>query len=147
MLGVERNEAPSTNQLIRRWRAGDEAARDQLIERLLPDLQMIASAQLRQERNASFSSADLVNDAVLRLVKLGRIELQERAHIVALAARLMRNILVESARRRRAGKRLLPPIPGKARLRALRESMPLPFRRSGTATAGPTKPRKAGIPS
>ncbi|MFQ3665659.1 MAG: ECF-type sigma factor [Sphingomonadaceae bacterium] len=93
------------DQLIGRWRAGDLAARDILIERLHPELRAIASAQLRRERYASFSSGDLVNDAVLRLVNLGRIQLADRAHLVALAARLMRNILVDHARQRGTDKR------------------------------------------
>lgn len=92
--------------LIARWRAGDSDARDRLIEELHPELKAIASAQLRREREVSFSSGDLVNDAVLRLVTLGRIELADRAHMVALAARLMRNILVDHARARNSNKRL-----------------------------------------
>lgn len=93
------------NDLIRDWRAGDMAARDELVELLLPELKMIASAQLRRERNVSFSSGDLVNDAILRLVRLGRIDLADRAHVIALAARLMRNILVDHARQKRTDKR------------------------------------------
>jgi RNA polymerase sigma factor (TIGR02999 family) len=92
--------------LIARWRAGDTGARDRLIAELHPELRTIASAQLRRERHVSFSSGDLVNDAVLRLVTLGRIEMADRAHMVALAARLMRNILVDHARARGANKRL-----------------------------------------
>lgn len=98
-------QVDSIEALIGRWRSGDTIARDRLIEALLPDLQLIASAQMRRERHASFSSGDLVNDAVLRLVRLGRIQWQDRAHVVALSARLMRNILVEHARKRVANKR------------------------------------------
>jgi RNA polymerase sigma factor (TIGR02999 family) len=94
------------DSLIARWRAGDSGARDTLISELHPELKAIASAQLRRERDVSFSSGDLVNDAVLRLVTLGRIDLADRAHMVALAARLMRNILVDHARARNANKRL-----------------------------------------
>jgi RNA polymerase sigma factor (TIGR02999 family) len=60
---------------------------------------------LRRERDSSFSSGDLVNDAVLKLVRLRRIDLNDRAHMVALAARMMRNILVDHARGRGTDKR------------------------------------------
>jgi RNA polymerase sigma factor (TIGR02999 family) len=115
-------EGPAIDQLILRWRSGDECARDLLIEILHPDLRAIASAQLRRERDVSFSSGDLVNDAVLRLVNLGHIHLADRAHVVALAARLMRNILVDHARQRGTDKRahqkveLNPDIDGEQRV-------------------------------
>lgn len=108
--------------LIREWRGGDTAARDQLVELLYPELRTIASAQLRRERHVSFSSGDLINDAILRLVKMGRIDIADRAHIIALAARLMRNILVDHARQKGADKRhhykveLNPDIDGDQRI-------------------------------
>jgi RNA polymerase sigma factor (TIGR02999 family) len=108
--------------LIRGWRNGDAASRDSLIAALYPELRVIASAQLRRERDASFSSGDLVNDAVLKLVRLGRIDLNDRAHMVALAARAMRNILVDHARGKATDKRahakveLNPDIDGEARV-------------------------------
>ena len=100
-------EAPrrGIDELIRRWRSGDEQARDELITRLYPELCTIASAQMRRERDASFSSGDLVNDAILKLVRQGSIEVSDRAHMIALAARLMRNIVIDHARARRVGKR------------------------------------------
>ncbi len=91
--------------LIVRWRAGDAEARDQLITRLYPELRSIASAQLRHERHVSFSSGDLINDAILKLVRHGAINISDRAHMIALAARLMRNILVDHARSQQADKR------------------------------------------
>ncbi len=98
--------AETVDRLIMLWRGGDAAARDRLIARLYPELRIIASAQLRRERDVSFSSADLVNDAVLKLVRMGVIQLADRAHMVALAARLMRNILVDHARAKGTDKRL-----------------------------------------
>jgi RNA polymerase sigma factor (TIGR02999 family) len=97
--------AVNVGALIAGWREGDEGARDQLIAALYPELRVIASAQLRRERDSSFSSGDLVNDAVLKLVRLRRIDLNDRAHMVALAARVMRNILVDHARGRGTDKR------------------------------------------
>lgn len=108
--------------LIARWRAGCESSRDRLLERLHPELRIIAAAQLRRERHVSFSSGDLVNDAILKLVRMGHIELADRNHMVALASRLMRNILVDHARGKATDKRaharveLNPDIDGEARV-------------------------------
>ncbi len=97
--------AKSAEALIADWRDGDLAARDILLERFAPELKAIASAQLRRERGVSFSSGDLVNDAILKLVQLGRINLNDKAHMMALAARLMRRILIDHARARATSKR------------------------------------------
>jgi|JI8StandDraft_2_1071088.scaffolds.fasta_scaffold07372_2 RNA polymerase sigma factor (TIGR02999 family) len=97
--------APSADALIAAWRSGDLSARDALLERFAPELKAIASAQLRRERGVSFSSGDLVNDAILRLVQMGRMHINDKAHMMALAARLMRRILIDHARQRRTDKR------------------------------------------
>lgn len=116
------NASLRIDDLILRWKGGDAEARDRLVTLLHPELRTIASAQLRRERNVSFSSGDLVNDAILRLVRLGRIDIADRAHIIALAARLMRNILVDHARSKRTDKRahlkveLNPDIDGEQRV-------------------------------
>jgi RNA polymerase sigma factor (TIGR02999 family) len=98
-------ETRSADSLLAAWREGDLGARDALLERLAPELRAIASAQMRRERGASFSSADLVNDAILKLVQMGRININDKAHMMALAARLMRRILIDHARMRRTDKR------------------------------------------
>jgi len=97
--------AADTQVLIEAWKAGDLTARDRLLALLAPELRAIASAQLRRERGVSFSSGDLVNDAILRLVQMGRISINDKAHIMALSARLMRRILIDHARMRRSDKR------------------------------------------
>lgn len=94
-----------TERLIVQWREGDESARDEAIAHLLPELEQIAAARLRREDNSSLSTHDLVNDALERLLNDGTIGLANRAHFFALAARLMRNILVDRARARDADKR------------------------------------------
>lgn len=115
-------EQAGVEELISRWRGGDAAARDALIARLHPELSTIAAAQLRRERDASLSSGDLVNDAVLKLVRMGAVDVADRAHVIALAARLMRNILVDRARARHSDKRehqkieLRPEIDGEQRV-------------------------------
>ncbi|WP_239018213.1 ECF-type sigma factor [Sphingomonas flavalba] len=98
-------DTESSHRLLAAWRQGDDAARDQLVALLHPALSQIAAAQLRGEQNASLSTGDLVNDAVLRMVRQGNIGINDRAHFLALASRLMRNILIDHARAKRAGKR------------------------------------------
>lgn len=100
MVGVE-----ATGVLLVRWRDGDDAARNRLIVRLHPELTQIAAARLRQERNASLSTGDLINDAVVRLMKVERLGLADRAHFIALASRMMRHILVDHARAKHAARR------------------------------------------
>jgi RNA polymerase sigma factor (TIGR02999 family) len=95
----------STDAMIAAWRGGDLHARDTLLVRFAPELKTIASAQLRRERGVSFSSGDLVNDAILRLMQMGRVSLNDKAHMMALAAWLMRRILIDHARARRTDKR------------------------------------------
>ena len=94
-----------TQTLIVRWRGGDEDARDALIARLHPELEKIAVARLRGERGCSLSAGDLVNDAILRLIRINEIAFADRTHVLALSARMMRRILIERARHMAADKR------------------------------------------
>lgn len=96
---------PVTISLLRDWRSGETSARDRLIGRLHPELSQIAAARLRREDGASLSTGDLVNDAVLRLLQIEGMTIADRAHFVALASRLMRNILVDHARSKASEKR------------------------------------------
>lgn len=97
--------AGETEQLIVRWNDGERDARDNVISRILPELEKIAAARLRKEENSSLSSADLINEAVEKLLKQEAPQLESRAHVLALCSRLMRNVLVDKARARRSGKR------------------------------------------
>lgn len=98
-------DIPNTQILLGRWRNGEAGARDQLIGRLYPELHAIAAARLRGERGTSLSTGDLINDAVLRLIRIERIDIADRIHLIALASRMMRNILVDHARLRSTDKR------------------------------------------
>lgn len=91
--------------LLQAWRGGDMAARDQLFELLYSELRQISAALLRAERNASLSTGDLVNEAVLRLMHLDQIEWADKAHFLALSARAMRRALVDHARKKQSDKR------------------------------------------
>src|SRR5690606_7668410 len=91
--------------LLLAWRAGDLKARDSLFDLVYRELVQVAAALLRADRKTSLSSGDLVNEAVLRLIALDRIEWQDKAHFLALSARVMRQVLVDQARRRNADRR------------------------------------------
>lgn len=88
------------------WRQGDLSARDRLVDAVYPELRAIAQRQLGGERRGhTLQATALVNEAYLRLSGLDRIEWQDRVHFVHMAARVMREVLVDHARRRAASKR------------------------------------------
>jgi RNA polymerase sigma factor (TIGR02999 family) len=92
--------------LLRAWGDGDEQALHQLTPLVERELNRIARACLAGDRgNRSLSATALVNEAFLRLVEIDRIDWQDRAHFLSVGARLMRRILVDLARARKAGKR------------------------------------------
>jgi RNA polymerase sigma factor (TIGR02999 family) len=91
--------------LLLRWRQGDTAALDQLMTVVYDELRRVARAHLRAERNPSLQPTALVHELYLRLVDRDRMVIQDRTHFLAIAARLMRQILVDHARRRLADKR------------------------------------------
>lgn len=92
--------------LLARWKEGDEAALNGLIPIVYRELHALAHHFLRTERQGhTLQSTALVHEAYLRLVNQGPGPIQDRSHFVAVAARLMRQILVDHARSRRAAKR------------------------------------------
>ena len=92
--------------LLGAWRAGDEHARDRLVGIAYPELRAIARRQLANERgDHTLQPTALVNEAYMRLSRLDRIDWQDRVHFVRMASRVMREILVDHARRHGAGKR------------------------------------------
>lgn len=92
--------------LLQGWRDGDRKALDALLPVVYKELQRLAHFQLRKERpDHSLQSAALVNEAYLRPVGLNAPQWEGRSHFFAIAAQQMRQILVDYARRRRAGKR------------------------------------------
>jgi len=93
-------------RLLRAWREGDRAALDQLVAVMYPELRRLAHQRLRRELgNRSINTTGLVHDAYLKLVDLRRVEFRDRAHFLAMASRVMRRLLVDQARARRAEKR------------------------------------------
>lgn len=91
--------------MIRQWRSGDDALRGRLLERIYGDLTRLAARQLSQERFAELEPQALVHEAYLRMLDLRHIDWRDRAHFFALAATVMRQLLVDEARRRHAAKR------------------------------------------
>jgi RNA polymerase sigma-70 factor, ECF subfamily len=96
----------SVTGLLLAWRAGDDEALARLTPLVHQELQRIARRCLRAERAGhSLQATALVHEAYLRLVDAQQVNWQHRAHFLAMAARLMRRILVDAARTRRAAKR------------------------------------------
>lgn len=93
-------------QLLADWRRGDDAALVRLIPIVYQELRRVARAHLRGEGpDHTLVTTALVHEAYLKLVGLNRMTLQDRTHFFAMAARLMREILVDHARRKNALKR------------------------------------------
>jgi len=97
---------PNVTNLLAEWRRGDQAALERLIPIVYQELRRVASARLRNEGvGHTLQTTALVHEAYLRLVGLERMTLANRTHFFAMAARLMREILVDHARRKQALKR------------------------------------------
>lgn len=89
-----------------RWRGGEREALDSLLPLVYDELRRIARHYLQAERSGhTLQSTALVNEAYMRLVAQDLPEWQNRAHFFAVAAQLMRQILVDHARTHRASKR------------------------------------------
>lgn len=98
--------AQAVTILLRRWAAGDGDALHRLAPIVFDELRRLASAHMRRERAGhTLSPTDLVSEAFLRLSAGEQPEYADRVHFFALAAREMRRVLVDHARRRSAGKR------------------------------------------
>jgi RNA polymerase sigma factor (TIGR02999 family) len=109
-------------ELLARWREGDSGALDSLLPLIYAELRKLARSYLRRERpDHTLQSAALVHEAYVRLAGKSSPKWQNRTHFFGVAARLMREILVEYARSRGAQKRGggVPPL-------ALKEAWAMP---------------------
>ncbi len=94
-----------TTRLLRKWHDGDEKALSDLMSLVYAELHRLAAVQLRGERrDHTLQPTALIHEAFLRLVDLD-LSWQDRTHFLSMSARVMRRVLVDHARRRRAGKR------------------------------------------
>jgi RNA polymerase sigma factor (TIGR02999 family) len=92
--------------LLKAWSGGDQAALARLAERVYPELRLMARQYMRNERQAhTLQATGLVHEVYLRLIDMTKVEWRERAQFLAMAAPMMRRILVDAARARGAQKR------------------------------------------
>src|ERR1700730_6081595 len=93
-------------KLLRAWSGGDQAALERLAEQVYGELRLVARRYMRNESQANtLQTTALVNEVYLRLVDVSNVEWQQRAQFFAMAAQMMRRILVDAARARASHKR------------------------------------------
>jgi RNA polymerase sigma factor (TIGR02999 family) len=92
-------------RLLAAWRGGDSNAIDRLIPLVYEDLRAMARRQLRARADQTLQPTVLVHEAYLKLAKHSRLHVQDRQHFFAVAARAMRQLVVDHARRQTADKR------------------------------------------
>ena len=98
--------APEVTALLQAWRAGDEGARDKLIPLVYRELHALAHHYMTGEQpDATLQTTALVNELYVRLVDVRRVGWTGRTHFFAVCAQLMRRVLVDMARSRKALKR------------------------------------------
>lgn len=96
----------AVTQLLIAWSNGDQSARDQLMTLVYEELHRLAHRHIRKERPGhTLQTSALVNEAFVRLVDVKKVQWESRAHFFAIAAQMMRRILVDYARSRRYVKR------------------------------------------
>lgn len=101
--------APATHEvteLLQDWSEGDESALERLMPIVYDELHRMAHQHMRREKPGHIlQTSALINEAYLRMVESPRIHWQNRAHFFGIAARVMRRILVDEARKRKSDKR------------------------------------------
>jgi len=92
--------------LLRAWGGGDADALNRLVPLLYAELRQLAHQRLRREpQNGALNTTGLVHDAYIKLVEVRHAQFGDRSHFLAMASRVMRRLLVDQARARRAAKR------------------------------------------
>lgn len=98
--------SPDVTRLLVNWNEGDQAALDQLLRLMNAELRQLANRYLRREGPGhSLQTSALVNEDCLRLVDQKHVQWQNRAHLLGIAAQLMRRILIDHARSAHYAKR------------------------------------------
>jgi RNA polymerase sigma factor (TIGR02999 family) len=106
MSSGESNKAGEVTRLLGAWGRGDRAALDQLLPLVHAELRTLAARRLARERPGhTLQPTALVNEAFVRLFRGRPVRWESRAHFFGVAARLMRQVLVDHVRVRQAGKR------------------------------------------
>jgi RNA polymerase sigma factor (TIGR02999 family) len=92
--------------LLQDWKAGSEKAGERLLQILYPELLRLASARLRKfNYSASFSTRDLMHEAMVKILKKGPEDLADKSHLMALSAKAMRQVLLDKAKAKGSLKR------------------------------------------
>jgi len=105
------DEGSNVSELVRELSEGKPGALDRLIPVVYDELRRIAHGQLHGERSGhTLTTTALVHETYLRLVKIEQVEWRDRAHFFAVAARVMRRVLIDYARARRRDKRGGAPV-------------------------------------
>jgi len=105
-------QAGDITQVLHRWSQGDQAAGDELMNQVYAQLRRIAQARLSGERaDHTLQPTALVHEAYLKIVQGEEISWHDRVHFIAVTARAMRQIIIDSGRRRQAAKRQMPDAP------------------------------------
>jgi RNA polymerase sigma factor (TIGR02999 family) len=100
------DQSEIVSKLLHHWAKGDDKALTELLPLVYSELRRVAHYQLQRERaDHTLQSTALVHEAYLRLLSNKAPQVQNRSHFIAIAARLIRQILVDYARERRAAKR------------------------------------------
>lgn len=104
--GTVEDEIGSVTGLLRQFRAGDPESAARLVAAVYGELRQVAARAMRRERPGhTLQATALVNEAFLKLVAQSGVEWRDRAHFFGVAARVMREILVDYARKRSSFKR------------------------------------------
>jgi RNA polymerase sigma factor (TIGR02999 family) len=99
-------QSPNPTELLLAWGRGDSEALARLVPLVHHELRKIALRLMRGERSDhTLQATALVNEAYLRLIEVDQVQWQNRAHFFAMAARVMRRVLVDAARARASDKR------------------------------------------
>lgn len=105
-------QAGELTEVLQRWSRGDLAAGEELMKQVYSQLRQIAQIRLSGERpDHTLQPTALVHEAWLKLVQGESIDWHDRVHFIAVSARAMRQIIIDSGRRRAASKRQAPESP------------------------------------
>jgi RNA polymerase sigma-70 factor, ECF subfamily len=105
-MAVSEPKLSETTRLLRDWAKGDQAALDRLTPRVYRELRRLAGSLMKHESPGhTIQATGLVHEAYLKLIDVHNVDWQHRAHFFAVAAQVMRRILLEAARKRGAAKR------------------------------------------
>jgi RNA polymerase sigma factor (TIGR02999 family) len=103
---MSQTPSPNVTELLRQWEGGDPDALNRIVPVVYAELRRIASRRLGGEASPrSLTPTGLVHDAYLKLMDVRQARFRDRAHFLAMASRVMRRLLIDRARARRAARR------------------------------------------